>query len=292
VVWRELDLGFTAYLTLLRPMNCAMMGFAVLIGEFMVLGGLNLEASILGFLTAFMLTGGSMAANDYFDREVDKVNQPTRPIPSGEVSPREALWFAGILGFIGILLSFLSMFLFEAFFAPLLASGSFILALAYNGLGKRFGLLGNLMVSGCVAIPFLYGAFMVGLLPEAILGFFALLALLSNTGREILKGMVDVAGDRLRKVETIAIKYGLKTAAHYASAFYLAAVALSIIPPILGLVSVYYTPPVALADLGFIYTAIAATRKPTGEKAENLKKLSLLWMLLGLIGFILGAVAG
>ena len=287
------ELAFRAYLTLLRPVNCAMMGFAVLIGEFMALGGkLNFEASILGFLTAFTLTGGSMAANDYFDREVDKVNQPTRPIPSGKISPQQALWFAGALGAIGILLSFLSLLRFEALLAPLIASGSFVLALAYNGWGKRFGLLGNLMVSGCVAIPFLYGAFMVGLLPKTVLGFFALLAFLANTGREILKGMVDVAGDKLRRVETIAIKYGLRRAAQYASAFYLSAVALSLIPPALGIVSIYYVPPVALADLGFIYTSIAITKAPTGGNAEKLKKLSLLWMLLGLIGFILGAVAG
>ncbi|RLI28894.1 MAG: hypothetical protein DRO46_03390 [Candidatus Hecatellales archaeon] len=278
-----------AYLQLVRPLNSAMMGVAVLIGEYMALGGtLNLQASLLGFLTAFTLTGGSMAANDYFDREVDRVNEPERPIPSGRVTPREALWLAGILGAVGLFLSFLSWLFFRGFLAPLVASASFTLAIYYNGWGKRLGLLGNLMVSGCVAIPFLYGAFMVGVYPSLLLAFFAALAFLANTGREILKGIADVEGDKLRGVKTLAITWGAWKAALAASAFYLAAVILSLIPPFLGAVSPWYIPPVALACAGFLYVSFRILWKPGRVEARKLKKLSLFWMLSGMVGFLLG----
>ena len=279
------------YLRLMRPVNCVMMGVAVLIGEFIALkGSLNPYASLLGFLTAFTLAGGSMAANDYFDREVDAVNEPDRPIPSGQVTPGQALAFSAFLGALGLVFAFLSWKLFQGLFAPLVAGVSFALALGYNGWGKRFGLLGNLMVSACVAVPFLYGAFMVGVLPSLLLALFAALAFLSNTGREIVKGIADMAGDRLRRIETLALKYGPRPAAQAASAFYLAAVALSFIPPVLGLVSVYYLPPVALSCLGFAYTSFKILGRPEVGEARRLKRLSLLWMLFGLIGFMAGAV--
>jgi len=276
----------------MRPLNCGMMGLAVLIGEFIVLGGgLNPEASLLGFLTAFTLTGGSMAANDYFDREVDAVNEPGRPIPSGLVRPGEALALSALLGGIGLALSLSSWRLFQGFLAPPVAGGSFALALAYNGWGKRFGLPGNLMVSACVAVPFLYGAFMVGLTPSLLLTLFAAMAFLSNTGREIIKGIADMEGDKLRRVETLALKYGPRRAAQAASAFYLSAVGLSLLPPFLGLVSAYYIPFVALACLGFTYTSLKAVSRPEPGEAKKLKRLSLLWMLLGLLGFMAGSLS-
>lgn len=282
---------FRAYLGLARPVNGFMMGMAVLIGEFIVLRGrLDLPASLLGFLTAFTLTAGSMAANDYFDREVDAVNAPRRPIPSGLVKPREALAFAGLLGGLGLLLSFLSWRLSGGFLAPLVAGLSFALALAYNGWGKKLGLPGNFMVSACVAVPFLYGAFMVGVYPSLLLMFFAGMAFLSNTGREIIKGIADMEGDRLRQVETLALKCGVRQAGRLAAAFYVAAVILSFLPPLLGLVSFYYVPPVALACLGFIHVGLRIVRRQGVEEALRLKRLSLLWMLLGLLGFMAGAI--
>ena len=285
------DLKFKVYLRLMRPVNCVMMGIAVLIGEFIALkGSLNPLASLLGFLTAFTLAGGSMAANDYFDREVDAVNEPTRPIPSGQVTPSQTLIFSALLGVLGLAFAFLSLRFFQGLLAPLVAGASFALALGYNGWGKRFGLLGNLMVSACVAVPFLYGAFMVGVLPSLLLAFFAALAFLSNTGREIVKGIADMEGDRLRRIETLALKYGPRLAAWAASAFYRSAIILSILPPVLGLVSIYYVPPVALACLSFAYTSLKILGSPELGEARRLKRLSLLGMLFGLIGFMAGAI--
>jgi bacteriochlorophyll c synthase len=37
-------------------------------------------------------TGSSQSVNDYYDLELDMINEPTRPIPSGRLSKREALW--------------------------------------------------------------------------------------------------------------------------------------------------------------------------------------------------------
>ena len=68
-----------------------MMGLAVLIGELITYFTLlPFEPSLFGFFTAFTLTGTSMIVNDYWDRDVDAINAPERPIPSGLVSIKEA----------------------------------------------------------------------------------------------------------------------------------------------------------------------------------------------------------
>ena len=46
------------------------------------------------------------------------------------------------------------------------------------------------------------------------------MAFLSNTGREITKGIVDVKGDSAEKVKTLAVRYGEKKAAIVATVFY------------------------------------------------------------------------
>ena len=45
-------------------------------------------------LTGPLVCGASQIVNDWYDREVDAINEPLRPIPSGRVPGNGALWFA------------------------------------------------------------------------------------------------------------------------------------------------------------------------------------------------------
>ena len=77
---------FKDFLTIIRPINSLMIGFAVIVGEVLALNSLpNLNLMILGFLTGFLISSSSMVFNDYFDLEVDRVNVPNRPLPSGRI---------------------------------------------------------------------------------------------------------------------------------------------------------------------------------------------------------------
>jgi 4-hydroxybenzoate polyprenyltransferase len=88
------------FIRLMRPINCVMMGFAVFVGALLAVSQpfqgnwLNI---IFGFFTGFVLCGAAMTINDYYDRSIDAVNEPTRPIPSGLVSVRDALVFVFVL---------------------------------------------------------------------------------------------------------------------------------------------------------------------------------------------------
>src|SRR5690242_16534695 len=94
------------YLTLVRLPNCIMIGLAVVIGEVIGLGSLpSAWVALLGFLTASLLLAGAMVFNDIQDIQVDRVNSPDRPLPSGKVSVREAYALSTALSIFAIISS-------------------------------------------------------------------------------------------------------------------------------------------------------------------------------------------
>ena len=79
-------------------------------------------------------------------------------------------------------------------------------------------------------------------------------------------------------------------AAVTASIFYISAILLSLLPPLLGMVSIYFVPPVLIADSGFLASSILLVRKPSRENARRIKNLALLWMIAGLVAFMAGKI--
>jgi geranylgeranylglycerol-phosphate geranylgeranyltransferase len=259
-----------------------MIGFAVIVGEFISSTVVPARAAFYGFLAGFLLLAASMILNDYFDREIDAINEPTRPLPSGIVKTPQALSFALILGSLGLLSA--------ATTGPatlIVAILSLLIMISYNAKIKKTGLLGNVFVSMNVAIPLIYGGFAVAK-PTWTLGIFAVLAFLASVGREIVKGIGDVPGDTSRGVKSIAATKGNSIAAKYGAAFFLFAVALSVLPVLLGLVTYFYIPLVVICDVGFLLTAYSILSNPTPRSAKRNKKYVLLWMTFGLMAFLMG----
>jgi geranylgeranylglycerol-phosphate geranylgeranyltransferase len=158
----------------------------------------------------------------------------------------------------------------------------------YVTVGKRSGLPGNFLVSTCVAIPFVYGSITVLSQVQLNVLLFALMAFLSNTGREITKGIVDVNGDVAEGVKTLAVRYGEKNAAVAASLFYVSAVALTPIPLVMNLVSIWFVPIVLVTDLGLVASSVLLLRDYSRENARKIKKLVLLWFVIGLLAYVFG----
>lgn len=272
------------FLQLTRPLNCLMMGFAVIVGASLV-STLNFTTNLLlGFVTAFSLTAASMVINDFYDREIDAINEPNRPIPRGDVSPKEALIFAIVLSLLGLIAAFKTNLP-----SLVVAVIAWIISITYITEGKGTGLPGNFLVSATVVIPFIYGGLAVGQIETSTLLFVAIV-FLSNTAREVTKGIVDVKGDKSHNIKTIAVNYGERTAAVTAAVFSFLAVSLSPLPWMLGLVSDWFLPPVILTDLGLIVSAILLLRNYSRKNAKKIKNLSLVWFVTGLLAFILGTI--
>ena len=274
------------FIRLMRPVNCLMMGFAVIVGAALAnpeFSGTNWLNFFYGFVTGFMLTAASMAINDHYDRMIDAINEPSRPIPSGLVGAKEALVFAFVLSAVGFVFAYLASVLCFA-----VAIIAWIIVVTYITVGKRSGLPGNFLVSACVATPFIYGSITVVDGVELNVLLFASMAFLSNTGRELTKGIVDLKGDKAQDVKTLAVRYGEKNAAIAAVIFYIFAVSLTPIPWLLGLVSFWFIPFVLVTDLGLIASSFLLLRNYSRENARKIKNLVLLWFIVGLLAYVFG----
>ncbi len=262
-----------------------MIGLAVVVGEAIALGTLpSIDKTLPGFLTAAFMMAGTMVMNDLYDVQIDKINSPNRPIASGRVRPGNALAFLTVLSITSI---FFALFLGP--FTFLTALIALVLMAYYNTRGKRTGLPGNIIVSFNVALPFFYGGLAVSSLVPLVL-IFSVLAFLANLGREIAKGIPDLQGDRSLGIRTVAVSHGPKVAAQVSALLLMTAIILSVLPPLAGGVSALYFPGVILADIGFAYSSIRLVVSPKPEPARKIKNWVLLWMLLGLVGFLLGGV--
>ena len=275
-------------LDLIRPVNCAMIGFAVIVGAFVSKpSSIPWLQLVLGFFTGFFVCAYSMSVNDVYDLEVDRVNRPDRPIPSGRISVRQASTFSLatlVVGLACALLSFVP-------FAVVIAVAYAFLSWLYNAKAKRTGLPGNLIVASSLAIPFIYGgAVSGGSIGGSLLLMMALTAFFSGVGREVVKSMADVEGDAKREVNSIARTRGLGFASRVGALFFLLAVLTSWVPLVTGLANQVYTYGVIIPDVIFAYLAVTIILHYDPQSAHRVKRVALAGMTVGLLVFIGGAV--
>jgi len=272
------------FLRLIRPLNCLVMSFAVLVGASLTgLGSFQWINLLFGAITAFTLTGAAMAVNDYYDYDIDKINEPNRPIPSGQVSLKASLFVTAIMTIIGLSFAFMI-----SLYCLIFALAAWIIMVTYSTIGKRGGFPGNLLVSACVAAPFLFGSLVAVNTVAINILLFASMAFLSNTGREITKGIVDIEGDRQHKIKTLAVVFGSKKAALAAAIFFIFAVCLSPIPLIIDIVSIWFIPFVLVTDVGLFWCSVSLLKNPERENSRKMKKVVLFLFIFGLLSFIFG----
>lgn len=280
-------------LELIRPLNCLLAGVAVLIGAMVALGRWDVpgRVALLAFAVAAFGAAGGNAVNDYFDREIDRINRPQRPIPSGRISPSEALMIAQAMFVLGVVLS---LFL-NVYCVLLVVLNSFVLAF-YSWRLKRQGLAGNFAIGYLVGSTFLFGGFAAyipqggPLIPNELL-ILVFMAALSTVGRELIKGIEDMRGDRKLGFKTFPLSHGAGKAAALAIGFIGTAIAISPLPYVLEIFGWAYLALVVPSIVAFIAAAaiIARSRKP--EAAGRASLACKIAMGLGLLAFLAGVLA-
>ena len=93
------------FITITRPINSFVAGLAAIVAYLIDTGTVIPESLLLFFIVALITAAGNVI-NDFFDAEIDAINRPDRPIPSGAVSRGAARGFAVMLFLAGILVSF------------------------------------------------------------------------------------------------------------------------------------------------------------------------------------------
>jgi geranylgeranylglycerol-phosphate geranylgeranyltransferase len=245
---------------LTRPGNAVTAAGLTFVGAFVTGGLASPVPAALAVAATVLATGGGNAINDYFDREIDAINRPARPIPRGAVSARAALAFSLVLLFTALGLTLL---------LPLLAIGiavfNLLALVAYTEVFKGLPGVGNALVAYLTGSTFLYGGAAVDGELRAVAALFALAAS-ATMAREIVKDVEDVAGDREEGLNTLPIALGERRALSIAAVFVVAAVLASPVPYLLGIFGVPYLVVLAPAVIGMLVATYRAFERPaTGQ---------------------------
>ena len=267
---------------LFRPELPFSAGVCVVLGEVVALGGFpSARETILGFVCGFFISGSALVSNDYFDLEVDKVNSPDRPLPSGAVSPAETILLAAVAMIIGLAASF-------AISIPaLILSIVFgLVGVLYNWRFKQEGLLGNLMVASSVAITFILGGLAVGRPFSAIVLFFSLTAFLVDFGEEVAGDAMDIEGDKKRASKSLAIMRGKDMALRISGTVFFILVLISFIPYILGWLGITYLIIISLSDCITIFSTVKLLKSKTPEEGRRYMRWIYIGALFAMLAFI------
>ncbi|MFX1284375.1 MAG: geranylgeranylglycerol-phosphate geranylgeranyltransferase [Promethearchaeota archaeon] len=287
-----------AFFLISRPLNSFLSGFAVVIGAIAAVSENQLPLSesqivgiVLGYLATSVIAVGGYAINDVFDIEIDKINAPHRPLPSGLMTIGQAKGYSTILFIVGIavpLFNIYSSFIIniQASFIALVGG---ILLYLYAIYFKRSGLLGNIMIGLLTAIPFIYGGFLTKSYETMI--YPVIFAFLLIVGREVIKDIEDVHGDQLKNVQSVALKYGVKPARNLG---FLILLVLIFVDPLPILLNYYINPifvfTVLIIDIVIFYCGYLLFNRTEEEIISNatlVKKMLKSCIILGILGFLI-----
>jgi len=254
-------------------------GFFFVAGEILATGGVPpLNLAVFGFLALFFTAGSANISNDYFDRDVDRINLPSRPLPSGRISVPE-LWI--------LFLCFTAAGMTCAAFldSPVLVSIALLwsVALLYNLKLKEFGLFSNLIVAFCIALTVVLGGMTVGTINGVVL-VFAALALFFDLGVEIAADAMDVRGDEARSSKSLAFIRG-RTFAMQSSGVWLTVFFLvTPLPFLMGWLGYDYLILVGVTDLWMISCSVRLVRSQSiAEGRDQIRRLYLAWGLFVIV---------
>jgi geranylgeranylglycerol-phosphate geranylgeranyltransferase len=272
------------FLMLLRPTYWLMTGgLSILTALVLKSGAIDavLFAEIFASM-AFIVSGG-FAINDYFDEKTDAVVKPNRPIPSGIVSPRQAIMVSAVMFASGLVIAFLISFYC---FALLLFDS--LLLLFYSAFLKKWsGTVANMAVGLLIATSFLYGelaAWQIITIASISLAFTSF----GSVGGNVLRDVLSLEGDMKIKYPTMPKEIGVKTSVEVGATFLLLSALCSPFPYVVGAVRFSYLPLIAIWDAAIFYSSIILFRNQDVSNVKRQERIMTMSMILLPLAMIAG----
>ena len=292
----------SSWFTLFRFGNSLTGLIGVIFGSLLALGqmpeGDLASITILHGLSVWAFMCSWNALNDILDIEIDRLNQPNRPLPSGKISLNNAKTVTAVLMFFSL------FFLVYAGYISSTIQGGFenwspsiliwILAIFlltnyesssnYSLKLKDKGLPGNFAISLSVGMVILFGA--AGVFDPTqprVLSLF-LIGFLYNLAREIVKDIEDMDGDEGRN--TLAMRIGVEKTRVLAWAILLLTMVAILTPFALEIFSPNHLP-LIIPGLMAIFLV---KRKLAYAEDRNAQKLIKRSLQLSLLGFIISSL--
>ena len=177
-----------------------------------------LMAAACMLLSGPLMAGYTQTINDFYDREIDAINEPYRPIPSGAISVPQVVTQILVLLGLGLALSFgLDRWVGHEFPIMLcLTIGGAFLAYIYSAPPlklKQNGWLGNYALGASyIALPWWAGHALFGQLNWTIV-ILTLFYSLAGLGIAVVNDFKSVEGDRQLGLKSLPVMFGVNTAA-------------------------------------------------------------------------------
>lgn len=286
-------MGSWDWIELVRPKNVVLASSAVIVGAWIARPSQWAQSEIalvaLYTLAVMAFMGAGNTLNDIADYSTDKLNHPSRVLPSGRVGIEQAkhiAWtFAGISG----LCMVGSIFFHYRGGGSADISGliiwlcAVILMLTYDSgpATKKQGLIGNIAISVLVGLTIIFGAAAVGDAFNPLVLLVGLTATLVNLAREIVKDCEDIEGDKDRS--TLPMRIGIENARMAAYLIALAGMVVAALPYYLAIggLSIGLLP-IQLPAILLVLTLNGTISQGHDRKAQRRLRVA---MMLGLIGF-------
>jgi geranylgeranylglycerol-phosphate geranylgeranyltransferase len=273
-----------AYVHLSRPLN-VLITFVSIPVACWIAGGTSITWFVILFAgtTGALVAAGANAINDVFDIDIDRINRPDRPLPSGALTSHEAkrMWLIVSAAAFG-----LNLFLNSA--ALLITVFSICLLYYYSARLKRTVLIGNLVIGLMTGMAFIYGSVVAGRVDRGIVP--ALFAFLVNLARELLKDVEDVEGDRIEKAMTLPVLYGAIPSLMLATVSLLLLITATVAVVLFHFYSFAFFYIVVVADCLICVSMILMWLDHSSKSMRRINALLKISMILGLISIIAGSM--
>ncbi|PID84664.1 MAG: hypothetical protein CSB13_11970 [Chloroflexi bacterium] len=264
-----------------RPLSTLSGALSVVLGGY-VAGTGGWGKILLAAFVTILSSSSANAWNDYLDIEIDKINQPKRPLPSGMVSPKVVVIFAVVMALLSVVLAaFISL---PAF---IIVVASNVILFLYSWKLKSTVLLGNLTVALISAMSVMYGGVAAGYVQPTM--WLAVIIFVAILGREILKTMADYEGDLRQKCHTISTVWGRRPARILFYVLALSTIGLMLLPYLFNVYAPIYAYVVILGVYPVIlYILVKVSRERTGPQLERLSQIMkydfIVWFLAVVLG--------
>ncbi len=264
-----------------RPLSTLSGVLAVFLGGYVAATGEWGKVTLAALSTLF-ISAAANAWNDYLDVEIDRINQPQRPLPAGIVSLQTARTFSFVLALLSLVLA-----AFINGHAFLIALASNVLLYVYSWKMKSTVLVGNAIVAFISAMSAVFGGVAAGNVAPTF--WLAIIIVTGIMGREVLKTMADYEGDLRQRVTTIATAWGKRNARIVFYILLSLTLVMMMVPYLLRVYSPIYALVVAIGVYPVVlYIAIRVGRVNSGQQLEKLSQLLkydfIIWFLAVVLG--------
>ena len=198
-----------AHLEIWRIYTVIWCGLVGLAGACITFGGFpSLRIALLATFIPMMGWIAALYLADFLDRKLDAIQKPHRPIPSGRIKPKEALFIGSIFVITGFILSLL-LSIYNIILVFVVA----FLVYGYAKISKSQGIMGNINRGIVTVAAYFFGVFSIGKPLETIpiyIWLLSLVFLFHDTNSNLVGAIRDMEGDKKGGYKTIPVKYGIK----------------------------------------------------------------------------------